>query len=117
MPTRGMLPDRVRVQHMMDAAHQAVKFTSGRSRADLDADPMLTLALTRLLEILGEAAKHVSPAARALAPEVPWRQITGTRDRIAHGYFDINLDVVWRIITAELPALLPELERLLARVD
>lgn len=112
-----MLPDRVRVQHMIDAVRQATEFTSGRSRADLDTDPMLMLALTRLLEILGEAAKHVSPATRVLAPEVPWRQITGTRDRIAHGYFNVNLDVVWRIVTAELPALLPELERLLARVD
>jgi uncharacterized protein with HEPN domain len=112
-----MLPDRVRVQHMIDAARQAVEFTSGRSRADLDENAMLALALTRLLEILGEAAKHVSPATRALAPELPWRQVTGTCDRIAHGYFEINLDLVWRIVTAELPALQPDLERLLARID
>lgn len=112
-----MLPDSVRVQHMIDAARQAMEFTTGRSRADLDEDAMLRLALTRLLEILGEAAKHLSPGARALAPGIPWRQITGTRDRIAHGYFEVNLDIVWRIVTAELPALPPELERLLARLD
>lgn len=112
-----MLPDRVRVQHMIDAARQAVEFTTGRSRDDLVADAMLRLALTRLLEILGEAAKHVSPATRALAPAIPWRQITGTRDRVAHGYFEVNLDIVWRVVTAELPTLLPELERLLAGLE
>lgn len=51
---------------------------------------MLMLALTRLLEIIGEAAKYVSEPTRALAPNIPWREIAGTRDRIAHGYFDIN---------------------------
>ena len=112
-----MLPDRVRVHHMLDAAHQAMEFTAGRSRSDLDTDTMLTLALTRLLEILGEAAKNVSSPSRVLAPDIPWRQITGTRDRIVHGYFDVDLDVVWRIITVELPTLHPALERLLARLD
>lgn len=114
---RGTLPDRVRVLHMLDAARQAMAFTAGRSRADLDTDTMLMLALTRLLEILGEAAKNVSPKTRALTPELPWRQIAGTRDRIVHGYFDVDLDVVWRIITEELPPLQPALERLVARLD
>lgn len=77
---------------MRDAVEQALAFSAARARADLDSDPMLMLALTRLLEIIGEAAKNVSGPTRALAPAVPWREIAGTRDRIAHGYFDINLD-------------------------
>jgi uncharacterized protein with HEPN domain len=101
---------------MRDAAKQAVEFSSGRDRAALDGDTMLMLALTRLLEIVGEAAKHVSGPTRALAPGVPWREIAGTRDRIAHGYFDINLDTVWEIVATDLPKLLPELDRLLSRV-
>lgn len=110
-----MLPDRVRLLHMRDAVALALEFTSPRSRTDLDTDAMLMLALTRLLEIVGEAAKGISQPTRALAPAVPWREIAGTRDRIAHGYYDINLDVVWEILTVDLPALLPEIDRMLSR--
>lgn len=88
-----------------------------RSRADLDADEMLVLALTRPLEIIGEAARHVSEPTRALAPDTAWRQITATRNRIIHGYFDVDLDTVWDILTLDLPELEAELERLLARLD
>lgn len=79
---------------MQDATRQALEFINGRTRADLNTDAMLMLALTRLLKIIGEAAKNVSGPVRALAPGIPWRDIAGTRDRIAHGYFDINLDTV-----------------------
>jgi uncharacterized protein with HEPN domain len=109
-------PDRVRLLHMQDATRQALEFTAGRSRADLDVDAMLMLALTRLVEIIGEAAKSVSEPTRALAPAIPWREITGTRDRIAHGYFDINLDTVWEILTLDLPKLARELEYLIPRL-
>jgi uncharacterized protein with HEPN domain len=68
---------------MQDATRQALEFAANRSRADLDTDAMLMLALTRLLEIIGEAAKNVSEPTRALAPGIPWRQIsaraTGSR--------------------------------------
>ena len=74
------------------------------------------LALTRLLEIVGEAAKNVSEPTRALAPAVPWRQIAGTRDRIIHGDFDVNLDIVWEIVSVDLPRLVPELDRLISRL-
>mgnify|MGYP000854734871 CR=1 FL=1 len=112
-----MLPDRVRVLHMLDAARKAVRFASGRTRADLDRDEMLMLALTRLLEIIGEAARHVTGPTRELAPGIAWQQIAGARDRIIHGYFDVDLDIVWDIVTGDLPPLIAELERLLTRLD
>jgi uncharacterized protein with HEPN domain len=65
-------------------------FAQGRSRADLDADEMLTQALVRLLEILGEAAKQIPEAIREAQPQIPWRQMAGTRDRLIHGYFDVD---------------------------
>lgn len=112
-----MLPDRARVLHMQDATRQALEFAANRSRADLDTDAMLMLALTRLLEIIGEAAKNVSGPTRALAPGIPWREISGTRDRIAHGYFDINLDTVWDILTLDLPKLAREMEHLIPHLS
>src|SRR5437868_6522736 len=94
--------DRVRLQHMLDAAHQALAFVAGRARDDLDRDLQLTLALTRLVEIVGEAAKNVSASERERLPQIPWRAIAGTRDRLAHAYFDVDLDQLWQIVSTDL---------------
>jgi uncharacterized protein with HEPN domain len=107
--------DRVRLQHMLDAARQALTFIQGRQRGDLDRDLQLTLALTRLIEILGEAAKNVSEQERLRTEDVPWRAIAGTRDRLAHAYFDVDLDRLWQIVSADLPPLVDALEAALAR--
>lgn len=67
---------------------------------------MLRLALTKLVEIVGEAAKQISPSGRAEFPDVPWSAAARTRDRLVHHYFDIDLDVLWKTINQDLPALL-----------
>ena len=105
--------DEVRLRHMLDAAQKAIVFTQGRERADLDTDEMLALAVVRLVEILGEAAKNVSQDLKDQAPDIAWRQIAGTRDRLTHAYFDVDLDVIWDIVTSDLPSLVEELEKLL----
>lgn len=73
--------DATRLRHMLDHAMEAVQMAMGRTRADLDADRVFNLAMTRLLEIVGEAAAHVSPATRDQHPEVPWpaSRATGLR--------------------------------------
>ena len=85
-------------------------FAHGRSRADLDADLQLSLALTRLVEIVGEAAKNVSAETAAAFPSVPWRAIAGTRDRLVHAYFDVDFDRLWQIVAVDLPSLVAMLE-------
>jgi uncharacterized protein with HEPN domain len=102
--------DDVRLQHMLDAARQALAFVKGRSRVDLDRDEQLALALTRLVEIIGEAAKNVSAETRDRIPQIPWRAIAGTRDRLVHAYFDVDLDRLWQIVAADLPPLVEALE-------
>lgn len=106
--------DRVRLLHMLDFARQAVQFCRGCTRADLDTDPKSALALARSLELIGEAARHVSARTRADTPAVPWREIIGTRDRLIHAYPEVNLDIVWEIVSKDLPRLIAELEKLLA---
>ncbi len=102
----------VRLRHMLDYARKAVAFTQGRSRVDLDKDEILTLALLRLLEVIGEAARHVPSEFRTQAPPIPWRDITGMRDRLIHAYPDVDLVIVWTTVTERLPQLVAELEKL-----
>jgi uncharacterized protein with HEPN domain len=91
-----------------------VELTENSRRVNLDKDEKLALALVRLLEILGEAAKSVSGQCRQKYSEIPWRQVAGTRDRLIHGYFDVDLDVVWKIISSDLPSLVQQLEKALS---
>ncbi len=87
---------------------------AGRSRADLDKDRQFNLALVRLLEIVGEAAARVPEEVRAPHPEVPWPQIISLRNRLIHGYDEVDFDVLWQIITRDLPPLVQSLERILS---
>lgn len=103
---------RVRLRHMIQAGTKAVALLGGRTRDQFESNETLILALTRLLEILGEAAKAVPEDLKAEAPDVPWKAMAGTRDRLIHGYFDVDLDVVWAILSEDLPKLLPRLQRL-----
>lgn len=107
--------ERVRLLHMRDAAQKLVQFCSGRTRADLDSDDMLSLAAARLLEILGEAATHVSTELQAEAPDIPWRLIIGTRNRLIHAYANVDHDIVWSIVQGDLVPLIRNLDVLLCR--
>ena len=109
MPNRE---DDVRIQHMLDAIQKITEFIQGRTRADLDIDEKLTLALIRLLEVVGEAAKSISPSFRERYPKIPWKEIAGTRDRLIHGYFDIDLDIIWQIVSRDLPSLISEIKKM-----
>jgi uncharacterized protein with HEPN domain len=102
--------DRIRLQHMADAAEAALRFCQGRMRADLDSDDMLRFALTRAVEILGEAASRVSEEARAQTPGIPWAPVVGMRNRLVHAYFDVDADILWTTVNDSLPALLSELQ-------
>jgi uncharacterized protein with HEPN domain len=107
--------DAVRLRHMLEAARKALAIISGHGRQDLDREEILTLALTRLVEIVGEAARNVSDDLRERNPSIPWRAIAGTRDRLIHGYFDVDLDQLWRIVSEDLPGLITQLERIAPR--
>jgi uncharacterized protein with HEPN domain len=101
--------DRVFLLDMRDAAERVRTYLGDRSRADLDTDPMLLDAVVRQLEILGEAARSVSPAGRQLLPEVPWRAIVGMRNQLVHAYKAVDREAVWRTATDDIPVLLQRL--------
>jgi uncharacterized protein with HEPN domain len=99
-----------RLRHMREAA----SFALGKSRADLDTDLMFQFAVVRALEIVGEAASRLTEATRAAHPEIPWVNIIGMRNRLAHGYFDLDMDIVWSVVTERLPPLIVALDHLLS---
>ncbi len=105
--------DVIRLRHMLDYARKAAQFTSGRNRADLDSDEMLSMETIHSIEIIGEAVRTISQETRDLHPEIPWDQISGTRNRLAHGYIDVDLDIIWSIVTKDLPPLIKNLEKAL----
>jgi len=109
----GQPEDPVLLLDMLDHVRRAVQAVSGRNRADLDTDAVLAAALERFIEVLGEAASKVSEATRSEAPAIPWRGIIGMRNRLVHGYASVDHDIVWDVVTRDLPPLLTELERLL----
>lgn len=80
--------------------------SKNRNREDLDNEQMLSLALVRLIEIIGEAANNISPYCQNSYPQIPWREIIGMRNRIVHAYFDVDLNVIWQVIKSDLPELL-----------
>ncbi len=103
--------DATRVRHMHDAARDALGFAAGRQRADLDADRMLYSALVWNLTIIGEAAAQLTTETRAALAGVPWAQIVAMRNRLVHGYYLIDPDIVWDTVTTHLPVLIVALEQ------
>ena len=96
----------VRLRHMLDAAREGVQMAQGKTRADVDADRPLNLSLVRLLEIVGEAANRAPARERAKYPGIPWAQIVGLRNGLIHGYDNVDFDILWQIVTEDLPPLI-----------
>jgi uncharacterized protein with HEPN domain len=105
--------DALRLRHMLEAAREAITFAIGRTAKDLTCDRMLLLSLVKEIEIIGEAARHVSTETRARITEVPWLDVTGMRNRLTHGYFDWDIDEVWSTVSSDLPELVRALEAVL----
>jgi uncharacterized protein with HEPN domain len=100
---------------MLLAAEDARAFVEGLNESAFLASRLHQNATIRSLEIIGEAAGKVSGATQAAHPEIPWREITGMRHRLVHGYGDVRLDLVWMVVRDRLPPLLAILEQLAPR--
>ena len=99
---------------MLERAVEAVQLAQGRTRADLDADRIFDLAITRLLEIVGEAAARVSQSTRDQNAQIPWVAISGLRNRLIHGYDDVDFDILWDVVQNDLPALISQLQSIVS---
>ncbi len=106
-------PDVIRIQHMLAAVNDALQFSKGRSRKDLENDRIFALAIIKCIEIIGEAASKVSNESRDKYPDIPWLDIINMRNRMIHAYHDVNLDIVWATIIKDLPPLSKDLQNIL----
>ena len=106
--------DEVLLRDMLDAAQKVQKFITGKTRADLESnDFLLGFAVVRGIEIVGEAASKISSDTRQNLNQIPWKNIIGMRNRIAHDYTNVDYDIVWEVVTQNLPPLIEVLENLL----
>jgi uncharacterized protein with HEPN domain len=101
------------MRHLLYAAREAIGFAQGESQDSPSHDRRLTLALLKSIEIVGEAAARVGDATRRRYSQIAWDDIAGMRNRLVHGYFEIDLDLVWATVRNDLPPLVATLARAL----
>ncbi len=106
--------DLVKIGDMLSAMKEIFSFIKEKKRSDLDKDRMLALSLIKEIEIIGEAADQISNTFKEKNDQIPWRDIIDMRNRLIHGYCDIDYDVVWDTITYNLKPLMYLLRRLIS---
>ena len=104
--------DQVSLKDMLSHSREAVELLGDSNREDLGCNRVTQLALTRLVEIVGEAANRVSQATQEKYPGIPWLQIIGMRNRLVHGYDIVDLDLLWRTVREDLPPLIASLREI-----
>ncbi|RME38897.1 MAG: DUF86 domain-containing protein [Deltaproteobacteria bacterium] len=103
---------RFYLDDMIEFAEKVLAYTKGLDQAGFVADNLTYDATLRNLELIGEAATRIPEDVRTAHPEIPWRMIIATRNRLIHGYLGIDNDILWSIIRDDIPELLPLLHRL-----
>ncbi len=104
--------DRIRIEHIIEAASEAISFLGNKSLEDLFADRKLALALMKEIEIVGEAASKISKEFQASCSNIPWKKIVGMRNHLTHVYFDVNYKMIWKTVKYDLPPLLEEVKKI-----
>jgi uncharacterized protein with HEPN domain len=104
--------DLIYVGHMLDTARKVADKVKGVGRAQYDSDENLRISLAHLIQVIGEAARRVSPSFRDAHPEVPWQAIVGMRHKVVHDYMNVDDTVVWQTATQEMQQLIAAIQPL-----
>lgn len=103
------------IEHIRDAINDIESFTKNSSKEDFLKSRLIQSAVIRQIGIIGEAAKNVSEVFKKKYLEVEWKKMTGTRDKVIHAYFEVNLDILWEIIKNNLPSLKKQILEILKK--
>jgi uncharacterized protein with HEPN domain len=101
------------VEDILDGMNKAGILLEGVSYSQFETDFRINFAVVRALEIIGEAAKRIPEQVRQRYPDIPWKGMAGMRDRIIHGYDNVDLQIVWDVVKRDIPQLKPKIELLL----
>lgn len=105
------------VKDTLEAIEKAKMFVEGMSYEEFSRDDKTVYAVLRALEIVGEATKKIPQDEKEKYTEIPWREIAGIRDKLIHDYFGVNLLVVWKAVSEDLPMIEPLLKKMLADIQ
>jgi uncharacterized protein with HEPN domain len=105
------------LRQIQDAAGRLQTICAGKTMEQLLGDWLATAALERFLEIVGEGVKRLPMDLRLQHPEVPWKEIAGTRDHLSHGYDDVDYQVLWDAVQKDLPVLCKTVEQMLKDLE
>lgn len=114
---REHIRDLGRLEHILEQINIAQEFVETRSSDDLTNDTLFRYALVKCLEIIGEASYMLTNEFRESHPETPWQQMVKMRHVMVHGYYAIQMPIVWSIVNDDLPALKPQIERYIAELS
>lgn len=114
---KAELSDKIRLLHILEAIGHIENFFVSRTKNDLYTDFQLRFSTERQLEIIGEAANHISPATQQNFPEAEWPKIVSFRNFLAHEYFGVDLELVWTIIEQHIPKLKSQVQGILTKLE
>ena len=109
--------DLVYLEDIKEAINYINEYVSGLSQHDFASQKIVQDAVVRQLEIIGEATKRLSTSIRQENQQIPWKKMAGMRDRLIHGYFDVNVEEVWLTVQRDLPELQRQVNTILTKND
>jgi uncharacterized protein with HEPN domain len=112
-----MKRDRVYLMDILEAARLALSYVESVARETFMNDTQCQDAVIRRIEIIGEAARRVSPQTRNAFPGIPWNEMIGMRSMMIHDYDDVDLEIVWDTVERDLPRLIELLQPLMPHDD